>query len=304
MKPIKCENCEKFYDGDKYEICPHCKGEPVGKSRRDVTIKPHPITESRQEHEESDKHTEKKEYTKKEHDLKGKINRVFKKKQLPDEKQKIIISDDIEEKQSTEEITEKVDQPEQIHGDADNKLVEKELAKNKTEDISGDSNETEETKSKQQEEITDEVIEEQPVSLAEAIKQTESTSNDKTVAFYNFSNDVEPVVGWIVCVKGEYMGESFPLKSGRNNIGRSLSMDIALAKEKSVSREKHAAIVFEPHQKKTFIQGGESSGLTYVNDELVMMFRELSDYDTITLGESKFVFIHFVGDKFSWEDYT
>lgn len=304
MKPIKCENCEKFYDGDKYEICPHCKGEPVGKVKKNITVKPYPITESKSKQEETEQHTEKKEHTKKEHGIKERLKWVSKKKDALDENQKIIISDDIGEETATKESTEKIDTTEQIPNNGRNNTSLREYPEDKTDDVSESSKETERAEPKKEEIASEKAEKEQSVSLAEAIKQTESTSNDKTVAFYNFSNDVEPVVGWIVCVEGEYKGESFSLKSGRNNIGRSLSMDIALAKEKSVSREKHAAIVFEPHQKKFFIQGGESSGLTYVNDELVMMFRELCDYDMITLGESKFVFIHFVGDKFSWEDYT
>lgn len=298
MKPIKCENCEKFYDGDKYEICPHCKGEPIGKTKKDVTVKPHPITESQHNREEPEQHTEKKEHTKKENHIKDKFKWGIKKKGELDEKPEIIISDDIDEKADDNEKAQEAD------GFEKSTSIMKETSENNNDNAFGESEEAEKSELTHRQKSEEKSKEGQSVSLAEVIKQTESTSNDKTVAFYNFSNDVEPVVGWIVCVKGEYMGEGFPLKSGRNNIGRSLSMDIALAKEKSVSREKHAAIVFEPHQKKFFIQGGESSGLTYVNDELVMMFRELSDYDVITLGESKFIFIHFVGDRFSWEDYT
>ncbi len=302
MKPIKCENCEKFYDGDKYEICPHCKGEPVAKGKKNVTVKPYPITESKSKQEEPEQHIEKKEHSKKEHGMKEMFKWASKKKSITDEK--IVISDDIEEKTEIKDKSEKTESTELIPNKAKNETSIKVSSENKPEDVLENSQEAEELQPKQEEIVSEKNENEQSVSLAEAIKQTESTSNDKTVAFYNFSNNVEPVVGWIVCVKGEYMGESFPLKSGRNNIGRSLSMDIALAKEKSVSREKHAAIVFEPHQKKFFIQGGESSGLTYVNNELVMVFKEIFDYDMITLGESEFAFIHFVGDKFSWEDYT
>lgn len=302
MKPIKCENCEKFYDGDKYEICPHCKGEPVAKSKKNVNVKPYPITESKLKQEEPEQHIEKKEHSKKEHGMKEMFKWASKKKSTTDEK--IIISDDIDEKTEIKDKSEKTESMELIPNKIKNETSIKVFSENEPEDVLENSQEVEELQPKKEEIVSEKPEMEQSVSLAEAIKQTESTSNDKTVAFYNFSNNVEPVVGWIVCVKGEYMGESFPLKSGRNNIGRSLSMDIALAKEKSVSREKHAAIVFEPHQKKFFIQGGESSGLTYVNNELVMVFREIFDYDMITLGESEFAFIHFVGDKFSWEDYT
>lgn len=140
--------------------------------------------------------------------------------------------------------------------------------------------------------------------LAQAIAQTNSFSDTKTVAFYDFSNDTNPVVGWLVCVKGEYIGESFKIVSGRNNIGRSLTNDIALAKEKTVSRERHASIVFEPTRKQFFIQPGESSGLTYLNDELIMNYKPISDRDKIDIGAAKFMFVQLCSDDFSWDDYV
>lgn len=154
----------------------------------------------------------------------------------------------------------------------------------------------------------DEAEEEQTAVLpiAEAVRQADAVQNsndEKTVAFYNLSNDTEPVVGWLVCIRGEYHGESFSLKTGRNNIGRALTMDIALAKEKSVSREKHASVIFDPLQKKFFVQSGEGRSLVHVNGELLMSHRELKANDVILLGNCKLMFIPLCGENFDWEDY-
>ena len=138
-------------------------------------------------------------------------------------------------------------------------------------------------------------------NLRKAIQSSDSMQ--KTVAFYALPNENEPVVGWIVCVKGEYIGESFNLKSGKNHIGRSLTMDVALAKERSVSREKHATILYEPNKMQFFLQPGDSSGLTYLNDDLLMAFGELKAGDKITLGDSSFVFVPLCGEKFNWDEY-
>lgn len=149
--------------------------------------------------------------------------------------------------------------------------------------------------------------EEEPVSIAQAIKQTESTVNTedmKTIAFYDLSDDVNAVAGWLVCIKGAYKGESFTVRTGRNNIGRALTNDIALAQEMSVSRERHAAITFDPVSKKYFVQAGESRGLTYLNGELLMEHKEIVSHDKISFGTSEFVFIPLCSDKFSWENYS
>ena len=46
------------------------------------------------------------------------------------------------------------------------------------------------------------------------------TEDNCTIGYYSRVIGVEPVVGWLVCTEGEYKGESFKLKSGRNFIGR------------------------------------------------------------------------------------
>ena len=46
----------------------------------------------------------------------------------------------------------------------------------------------------------------------------EDEEDNCTVGYYSRVIGVEPVVGWLVCIEGEYRGESFKLKSGRNFI--------------------------------------------------------------------------------------
>ena len=122
----------------------------------------------------------------------------------------------------------------------------------------------------------------------------------QTVAFYD--TVTEPVTGWLVCIKGECFGESFEIKAGRNNIGRGTNMDVALLREMSVSRDKHAVIVFDPMNLKFLIQSGEN-GLTYVNEELLMGVKELKANDKIMLGTAIFMFVPFCGENFDWRNY-
>ncbi|MDR1464450.1 MAG: zinc ribbon domain-containing protein [Oscillospiraceae bacterium] len=129
------------------------------------------------------------------------------------------------------------------------------------------------------------------------------TQDMKTVAFYNTAHGTEPVVGWLVCTQGSYFGEGFPLKAGRNSIGRQMDNDVPLAQETTVSRRAHAILTFDPKQQAFFIQPGEGSGLTYRNDELVSGFTPLRPYDTLQLGSAAFVFAPFCGEHFRWEDH-
>jgi len=138
-------------------------------------------------------------------------------------------------------------------------------------------------------------------SQISAISSHKQGEDVKTMALYNFS-DVEPVVGWLVSVKGEYIGQGFNLKAGQNFIGRSLTMDVPLAKDTSVSRNKHAVITFDPINRNFFVQPGDSNGLTYLNSELVLAHQPIKAYDNLKLGSSEFIFVPFCGQLFSWDE--
>ena len=139
-------------------------------------------------------------------------------------------------------------------------------------------------------------------SQVNAVAAHGSTEDVKTVAFYDFA-DTEPVVGWLVCVKGEYLGQSFNLKAGQNFIGRALNMDVPLAKDTSVSRNKHAIITYDPQNRVFFIQPGESNGLTYLNNNLLLAHQPINAYEKIKVGNSELIFVPCCGEQFAWEDY-
>lgn len=133
----------------------------------------------------------------------------------------------------------------------------------------------------------------------EAPRTPIDTSSGKTVAFYSMED--EPVTGFLICTMGESKGTSYTLKTGQNFIGRGMDMDVMLVKETSVSRVKHAVIIFDPKKREFYLQPGESSGLTYLNGDLVMSFCRLSAYDEIQLGECTLMFLPFCGERFSWD---
>ncbi|MBP5461089.1 MAG: FHA domain-containing protein [Lachnospiraceae bacterium] len=116
----------------------------------------------------------------------------------------------------------------------------------------------------------------------------------------------DPVCGWIVCVAGMHFGEFFPICAGKNSIGRSPSNRIVLYKDKSVSRERHASIVYEPQKRHFYLQpgNGDNTGLTYLNEEYIDSSKQLKEYDVIGLNTTcKFVFVPLCGESFSWEEY-
>lgn len=123
----------------------------------------------------------------------------------------------------------------------------------------------------------------------------------KTIGIFNTDKGKEPVVGWLVCVEGNHYGEDFKIRMGRNFIGRSKNMDIVLANDSSVSREKHSIIVYEPKENIFIIQAGESKELSYLNDKVILSPQALCAYDKIKLGASTLLFVPLCSDRFTWE---
>lgn len=140
----------------------------------------------------------------------------------------------------------------------------------------------------------------EPASPA-AAPPDEDYEENCTVGYYSRVIGVEPVVGWLVCIDGEYKGESFKLKSGRNFIGRAANMDIVLSADHSVSRFKHAAVIYEPRSRQFIVATGESRELCYLNDEVVLSAVKMKIYDVLNLGNTSLMLIPCCGKYFSWE---
>ncbi len=143
-----------------------------------------------------------------------------------------------------------------------------------------------------------------------AVRTAKEQSEGRTVGFFyggaaqssKPQQAAEPTVGWLVCVKGEHFGESFPITFGRNSVGRGSSNSIVISRDETVSREKHAWITYEPKRRVFYIQAGESRGLSYLNEEPIMESRQLKDKDRVQFGSGEYMFVPLCGSDFAWED--
>lgn len=126
-------------------------------------------------------------------------------------------------------------------------------------------------------------------------------AGNKTVALYNKKIGMDPVVGWLVCVEGEDKGRDYRIRSGRNFIGRADNMDICIAGDPSISRDKHAIVIYDPKTKKFLLQPGQSREMVYLNDEGVYTVTPIKSRDIIEMGETKLVIIPFCGEEFQWD---
>ena len=137
---------------------------------------------------------------------------------------------------------------------------------------------------------------------------TTSTDDGKTIGFYDGALSekdkvIDPVVGWLVGIEGECIGQSFQLREGKNFVGRGEDMDVVIRGDMAVARKRHACVIFEPRAGIFYAQPGESHELFYLNDNVVLNSEILKSHDVITLGETSLMFIPLCGPDFSWDTY-
>jgi len=110
----------------------------------------------------------------------------------------------------------------------------------------------------------------------------------------------DPVVGWLVCLAGRDRGRDFRLHAEKNFIGRSPQMDVCVAGDESVSRDRHALVIFDPKKQVFWAVPGDASGLVYLNGDIVHSPAQMQRDDVLEVGQTKLVLIPFCGEKYSW----
>lgn len=125
---------------------------------------------------------------------------------------------------------------------------------------------------------------------------------EKTMRLSPEDMELDPVVGWVVCVEGADKGKDYRLHSGNNFAGRSGKMDIILS-EKYVTAENHFCVSYDKRHDKYFAAMGIGQEMVYVNEEPLAGANavQLKHGDTIEIGKTRLIFIPLCGENFHWD---
>jgi FHA domain len=108
------------------------------------------------------------------------------------------------------------------------------------------------------------------------------------------------VVGWLIGLNGASRGESYPVRMGRNVIGRDRRSDIVINDDQASSH--HADLVFRPEERRFILMDHNSTNGTYVNENEIEPRRDLSGKDVIRIGSHRLLFMPLCHDGFYWDD--
>ncbi len=139
------------------------------------------------------------------------------------------------------------------------------------------------------------------VGVTKPLAKSGPSDEGKTKSIFHKKTINEPVVGWLVSVKGPAKGSDYRIVSEKNFIGRSEGMDIRIAGDETISRDNHAVISYNPKSTSFRLYPGDSKRLVFLNEEEVITPEPLNPYDVIEMGETKLLFMPFCSDRFQWE---
>ena len=126
---------------------------------------------------------------------------------------------------------------------------------------------------------------------------------DRTVAVQKLDPLAAPkryVVGWLIGLNGAARGESYPVRIGRNVLGRDRRSDIVIGDDQASSH--HADLVFRPEERRFILMDHNSTNGTYVNDLEIEPRRDLVANDVVRIGSHKFLFTPLCNEGFYWDE--
>jgi hypothetical protein len=126
---------------------------------------------------------------------------------------------------------------------------------------------------------------------------------ERTVAVQKLDPLAQPkryVVGWLIGLSGVARGESFPVRIGRNVLGRDRRSDIVVNDDQASSH--HADLVFRPEERRFILMDHNSTNGTYVNDAEIEPRRDLAPKDVVRVGSHKYLFMPLCDEGFYWDE--
>lgn len=110
-------------------------------------------------------------------------------------------------------------------------------------------------------------------------------------------------VGWMLVIEGPGRGHCFALTAGMAQIGRAEDQAIQLDfGDAAISRNNHAAIVFDPEESKFLLGHGGKANIVRLNGKPVISNEDLADGDKISIGDTVLQLKTLVGADFTWDD--
>lgn len=113
--------------------------------------------------------------------------------------------------------------------------------------------------------------------------------------------EFDPIVGWLVCVEGPDKGADFGIHNQVNYIGRDSSMDINIANDPTVSRERQISLVYDQRSRKFYVGMTGGASIVRLNSVPLIATTEIKLGDKLEVGRTVLMFVPLCGEAFDWD---
>jgi hypothetical protein len=69
----------------------------------------------------------------------------------------------------------------------------------------------------------------------------------------------------------------------------------------SISRQKHASVIYDYSNNLYFVKHEDGKYLTYLNSAVLLETKELKAFDKIKVGKTELLFVPLCGENFKWD---
>lgn len=112
----------------------------------------------------------------------------------------------------------------------------------------------------------------------------------------------DPVVGWLVIIKGPGIGNFLRLGYGLNSIGRGEEQRCRINYgDEKISRTNHASVSYDPRGRKFYLAHGGGQNLTYLDETPIFHSVEIFGGESLALGDTILRFVPFCGPDFDYQ---
>jgi hypothetical protein len=120
-------------------------------------------------------------------------------------------------------------------------------------------------------------------------------------ARHSVESSADPVVGWLVVVKGPGKGAVFSLRRGRNAIGVAADQAVVLGfGDPAIADQGHAYVVYDPETREFLAEDGKQRELVRHNGRLLSETRPIAAGDEIRIGSTALRFAPLCGPQWDW----
>ena len=115
------------------------------------------------------------------------------------------------------------------------------------------------------------------------------------------SAEIQPVVGWLVCVSGPERGRSYALHRDNNFVGRGDALDVDLRCDAALHRDRPFVIVYDSRSRAFFCGLLNGCDMVRLNGAPLAATTRLNAGDRLELGQTGLWFVPLCGADFDWD---